>query len=159
MLTELLRQIKELGGAFIAPPLKQSDILENNAQGYAIPEDYIQWLKTADGLYWGGLEFFGSQTRQKGGYVITDLLTQNDLYQALSGNTDAIIVGKTDEENFVYNIPKDRYEIRAEFSDEHIKSFPTFQKMISYLLNEQIELLQNYVAFNEEAEESAQDNE
>ena len=158
MLKELLKQVKEMGGAFIAPPLTQTEALENNAQGYLIPEDYLQWLKTADGLYWGGLEFFGSKTRQKGAYCITDLLTQNDLYQALSGNTDAIIVGKTDEENFIYNIPKDRYEIRAEFSDEEIKTFPTFQKMISYILNEQIELLENYVAFNEDEEEIPLEN-
>ena len=86
------------------------------------------------------------------------MLVQNDLYRALSADTKTLIVGKTDDENFVYNISKGRYEIRAEFSNEKIKSFSNFEKMMSYLLKEQIELLQNYVAFNEEAEELPQDD-
>lgn len=147
MLTKVLEQVKEMGGALIAPPLAKKDVKKLIS---SLPEDYIQWLETADGLYWGGVEFFGSQVRKKDLCCITDLATQNKLYQALSGKKDVILVGKTDEENFVYDTKKKRYEIRAEFSEEKIKSFSTFQKMLEYLLKEQIEVIQNYVAFGEE---------
>ena len=150
MLAELLKQVKEIGGAFIAPALTTPKAKALEKKKPALPLEYVQWLKTADGLYWGGLEFFGSQMRKKNGLHITDIFIQNELYQALSGAKNTIILGKNEEELFIYDTKSKRYEIRAEFSNEEIKSFPNLQDMITYLLTEQIELIQNYVAFGED---------
>ena len=159
MLAELLKQVKEIGGAFIAPALTAPKAKALEKKKPTLPPEYVQWLKTADGLYWGGLEFFGSQMRQKGGLHITDIFIQNELYRALSGAKDTIILGKNEEELFIYDTKSKCYEIRTEFSNEEIKSFSNLQDMISYLLSEQIELIQNYVAFGEDEAAQVQEEE
>ena len=73
------------------------------------------------------------------------------LYQALNKGTDKVFIGRTDEENFVYNPVKDVYEIVDEFSGELVKEFAHFEEMFDYLIKEQMEIIQNYVGFNEDA--------
>ena len=63
---------------------------------------------------------------------------------------DCVLLGHTDEENYIYNSSSQKFEITEEFEDNILKSFDSFEEMFHYVVEEQIELVQNFVAFNED---------
>ncbi len=144
MFNSLIEQMKEFGNVLTAPAYTGDTFSD-------IPEDYIDFLHTTNGIYWAGIEFFGTkQTEEKTtGYAITDIKTQNELYQALNPQSTCVFVGRSDDDNFVYNSETKEYEIKDEFSGEIFKSFKTFEELFDYIVKEQIELIQNYVAFDD----------
>lgn len=156
MFEEIINRVVEIGGLFQTKPITdaQMEKLENDlkALNVELPLEYAEFLYKTNGLFWGGLEFFGSDivVDKKNGYAITDILSQNKIYQALNPKTKKILLGRTDEENFIYNPTMQVYELVDEFSGEIIKTFPLFENLFEYILSEQIELIQNYVGFNED---------
>ncbi len=156
MFKELLLNAQEIGGVYKTAPLSDKHLFEVqdnlSKMGLQLPDEYSDFLFTTDGLFWAGLEFFGSvaSSDKKNGYNITGLAEQNMLYQALNKGTDKVFIGRTDEENFVYNPVEDSYDIIEEFTGENIKTFAHFEEMFDYLVKEQMEIIQNYVGFNED---------
>ena len=86
MFKELLAQMEEMGGLFKAKPISETALTETNEDlntlHLTLPEEYVDLLQITDGLYWGGLEFFGSSIviDKKNGFSITDLISQNRIY-------------------------------------------------------------------------------
>ena len=157
MYKDVLNKMQEMGGLFKGPSLSDENFekLIDNLQeiGVDLPDEYAELLFLSDGLYWGGIEFFASQIHsdKKQGLNITDLLSQNRLFQALNPNKkDCVLLGKTDEESYIYNSSSKKFEITEEFEDNILKSFDSFEEMFHYVVEEQIELVQNFVAFNED---------
>ena len=157
MFKDVLNKMQEMGGLFKGPSLSDENFekLIDNLQeiGVDLPDEYAELLFLSDGLYWGGIEFFSSQVHsdKKQGLNITDLLSQNRLFQALNPDKkDCVLLGHTDEENYIYNSSSQKFEITEEFEDNILKSFDSFEEMFHYVVEEQIELVQNFVAFNED---------
>lgn len=156
MYQKLLTQVEEMGGLFKTKPITDEALVKTEEDletlGLFLPDEYTEFLQVTDGMFWGGLEFFGSAiiTDKKNGFSITDLYSQNRIYQALNPDVKKVFLGRSDEENFVFNPAANEYEIIDEFSAETIKTFPLFENLFSYILSEQIELIQNYVAFDED---------
>lgn len=157
-ISEVLQTAQDTGGIVLVKSATDTQIqalredLEN--KGLTLPNEYSDFLKETNGLYWASLEFFGSAMTKKDGVVITDLTTQNDLYQKLNGNDSPLFLGRSDEENFLYDSKEKTYLIVDEFSKEVAKSFPLFEQMFEYLMMEQNELIQNCVGFAPEEEET-----
>ncbi len=157
MFKDILNKIEEMGGLFMGPALSDEGfeklvdkLREINID---LPDEYTELLFSADGLNWGGLEFFGSvmHVDKKHGLNITDLFSQNRLFQALNPDKDTcVLIGHTDEENYVYNTKNQKYEIIQEFENVVVKSFDNFEALFKYVTEEQIELVENFVAFNED---------
>ncbi len=156
MYKELLAQMEEMGGVFKTKPISEASLTQTcedlNSFHLSLPEEYADFLGITNGLYWGGLEFFGSSivVDKKNGFSITDLISQNRIYQALNPGVQKVFLGRSDEENFLYNETDKKFEIVDEFSGELVKSFPLFEALFDYIVSEQIELIQNYVGFNED---------
>ena len=152
-----MNKIEEIGGVFIGTPLSDEDFEKLVDQlrelKIELPDEYAELLFTADGLNWGGLEFFGSVTHmdKKRAFSITDLVSQNRLFQALNPDRKKdILLGHTDEESYIYNSKNNKYEIIEEFENTVLKSFNSFEDLFRYVIEEQIEVIQNFVAFNED---------
>ena len=157
MFENIISKIEEIGGAFMAPPLSDEgyEKLIDQLQEIKIelPDEYAELLFTADGLNWGGLEFFGSvmHADKKRAFNVTDLFSQNRLFQALNPDKKGcILLGHTDEESYIYNSQNNQYEIIEEFEDNVLKSFGSFEELFQYVIDEQIEVVQNFVVFNED---------
>ncbi len=157
MFKELLTKMEDIGGLFKGAPLDDADFeklaSEMKSLQIEVPDEYAELLLTADGLYWGGLEFFASKvhTDKRRGINITDLFSQNRIFQALNPDkTDCIILGHSDDESFIYSPARKKYQIIEEFENNIIKSFKSFEEMFDYIITEQIEVVENFVAFNED---------
>lgn len=157
MFDDILNKIEEMGGVFMGAPLSDEGFEKLVDQlrelKIELPDEYAELLFTADGLNWGGLEFFGSVVHvdKKHSFSITDLLSQNRLFQALNPDRkNDVLLGHTDEENYIYNSKTGKYEIVEEFENNVLKSFNSFEDLFQYVIDEQIEVVQNFVVFNED---------
>ena len=152
LIRDVLEKSEEAGGVTKAPPLTQENYekLEKGMKelNLSLPNDYVEFLEITDGLFWGGLEFFGTAVFKDKGIYITDLLTQNKLYHDMNAQTGIVFLGRNDEENFIFDIPQKKYFIVDEFSRDVIKDFFLFEEMFEYLMLEQSELVQNIVGFH-----------
>lgn len=157
MFENILNKIDEMGGAFKAAPLSDEGFEKLVDQlrdlKVELPDEYAELLFTADGINWGGLEFFGSvmHVDKKRAFSVTDLVSQNRLFQALNPERkNDVLLGHTDEESYIYNSKNGKYEIIEEFENNVLKSFSSFEEMFQYVIDEQIEVVQNFVVFNED---------
>lgn len=157
MFENILNKIEEMGGAFKGAPLSDEGyerlISQLQEMKIELPDEYAELLFTADGINWGGLEFFGSvmHVDKKRAFSVTDLVSQNKLFQALNPNKKGcVLLGHTDEESYIYNSKNNKYEIVEEFEDNVLKSFASFEELFQYVIDEQIEVVQNFVVFNED---------
>ena len=157
MFKDILNKMHEMGSLFMGPALtdeKFENLIDRLQQERIdLPDEYAELLFSADGLYWGGIEFFGSEIHsdKKQGLNITDLVSQNRLFQALNPDKDnCVLIGHTDEESYIYNGKNGKWEITEEFEENVLKSFNSFEEMFEYIVDEQVELVQNFVAFNED---------
>ncbi|MBE6449471.1 MAG: hypothetical protein E7013_02075 [Alphaproteobacteria bacterium] len=156
MLKKILSKMDEMGSFLMGPALsdeKFEQLVDSlNAMDIDLPDEYTELLFICDGLYWGGMEFFASSmhTDKKRGFTITDLVSQNRLFQALNpAKENCCFIGRTDDENYIFNPNTNKYEIIEEFEGTLIKSFDNFESLFEYVVEEQIELVQNFVAFDE----------
>ena len=158
MFEELMSKMDEVGGLFKGKPLSDEGFKKLSQDmaslGVELPDEYADLLFVVDGLYWGGLEFFASETHsdKRRGINITDLFSQNRIFQALNPDkTDCVILGHSDDESYIYNPVRKKYQIIEEFENNVIKSFKSFEELFTYIVNEQIEIVENFVAFDEDA--------
>ena len=158
MFEELMSKMDEVGGLFKGKPLSDEGLKrlsqEMASLGIELPDEYADLLFIVDGLYWGGLEFFASETHsdKRRGINITDLFSQNRIFQALNPDKiGCIILGHSDDESYIYNPSRKKYQIIEEFENNVIKSFKTFEELFTYIINEQIEIVENFVVFDEDS--------
>lgn len=157
MFKENLLKMEDVGGVFKAPAMtdEQFEKVSQDLKGLGVelPDEYAELLFTSDGVFWGGMEFFGAGTHtdKRRGLNITDLYSQNRIFQALNPDKKGcVILGHSDDENFIYNPARKKFQIIDEFEGSLIKAFGSFEDMFDYVVSEQIELVENYVAFNED---------
>ena len=157
MIENILNKMEEMGGVFKGAPLSDEGfeklIEQLRSIKVELPDEYAELLFTADGLNWGGLEFFGSvmHVDKKRGFSVTDLFSQNRLFQALNPDRkNDVLLGHTDEESYIFNAKSKKFEIIEEFENNVLKSFSSFEELFQYVIDEQIEVVQNFVAFNED---------
>ena len=158
MFEQLIAKMDEVGGLFKGKPMSDESFQKLNEEmkslNIELPDEYAELLFTMDGLYWGGLEFFASQMHsdKRHGVNITDLYSQNRIFQALNPDkTDCIILGHSDDESYIYNSKRKKYQIVEEFENNVIKSFKSFEELFNYIITEQIEIVEHFVAFDENA--------
>lgn len=156
MFEDLIAKMEDVGGLFKGAPLSDEDFeklsKDMTSMGVNLPDEYADMLFVMDGLYWGGLEFFASQTHsdKRRGIHITDLVSQNRIFQALNPDkAGCVILGHSDDESYIYNPVRKKYQIVEEFEDNVLKSFKSFEELFNYIITEQIEIVQNFVAFDE----------
>ena len=162
-ISEVLETARETGGILTAPAATEK-ALEKTLKGLekmklVLPSEYQNFLKETNGLYWGGIEFFGTDITRKENGCITDLVTQNTFYQKLNKKGSPLFLGRSDEENFLYDSAEKKYLIVDEFSKEVAKDFSLFEQMFEYLMMEQNELIQNCVGFSPEETAEEDDEE
>jgi hypothetical protein len=102
-LFDLLRE----KGAYVAPAATDAELDECNRRLETcdfprLPEEYVKFLKLANGFAWNGFQFFGA-TRTKEAitdFVLRDIVSYNDEYSYEEG---ILILGSFDEVYYVYD--------------------------------------------------------
>ncbi|MCR4793250.1 MAG: SMI1/KNR4 family protein [Lachnospiraceae bacterium] len=104
----------------------------SSAPKLSLPEGYVRFLKIANGYAWNGFEFFGTYrvTEKKSGYTIPDIVTMNqDMHERKLGLTNMIVLGRFDDDLYVYNYAESKYQALDNLTLFLIDSFKEFDDL------------------------------
>ncbi len=104
-------------------------------QGFVqIPNDYIQFLSTTDGLNWNGVEFFSIHEQERKDCVFPSLqlmpyqTTQN--LKALFPKS--LILGMAPEQLILYEAPQKEYTIINRYTFNRVVQLPRFADVLYF---------------------------
>ena len=100
----------------------------------AVPDDYFEFLKMANGVAWNGFEFFGTYqiTVKKTGYVLEDIVSVNQkMRNRKPGLEKMIVLGRFDDDIYVYNSEKFIYQALDSLTLIEIESYESFDELFS----------------------------
>ena len=97
-----------------------------------LPESYTEFLRIANGYAWNSFEFFGTYqvTVKKSGYVLPDIVTMNQKYHNdKMGLDDMIVLGRFDDDIYVYNFKESEYQALDAMTLGYIDSYEGFDDL------------------------------
>lgn len=137
VITDLFNTIYETGALIIKPAVDYEikrcvkDLASISAP--ALPSEYIQFLKVANGMSWNGFEFFGTYrvTVKKTGYVLQDIVSMNEkMRQRKFGFGNLLLLGRFDDDIYVYDPKTKQYQALDSLTLIEVESYDTFEDLI-----------------------------
>ena len=98
----------------------------------ALPSEYIEFLKVANGMAWNGFEFFGTYqvTVKKSGYKLIDIVAFNHKQRGYKAGMDQLLVlGRFDDDIYVYNAEISKYQALDSLTLIDIDTYDTFEEL------------------------------
>ena len=109
-------------------------LLKNNIP--SIPESYINFLKTSNGLSFDGIELFGTEDipREEKKYIFPSLFSSNQDFSNYEFFINKLIIGITSENFIIYDSETKKYSTIDAISLHTLEEFSDIKDLLSYLL-------------------------
>ncbi|MBO4520513.1 MAG: YrhA family protein [Alphaproteobacteria bacterium] len=137
MIEDILKKLEDDDGAMIPRPasskdlaLCQKDMAETELP--PVPQGYIDFLRGVNGFAWNGIEFYSTDqvTDPETNYTLNDIVSANEAFADYSDDfKDMVLLGRADEDLFVYNIANKKYEVLDFTAHDVMEDFDTFDAM------------------------------
>ena len=137
VIADLFNTIYETGALIIKPAVDYEikrcvkDLASISAP--ALPSEYVQFLKIANGMSWNGFEFFGTYqvTVKKTGYMLQDIVSMNEkMRQRKFGFGNLLLLGRFDDDIYVYDPKTKQYQALDSLTLIEVESYDTFEDLI-----------------------------
>ncbi len=136
-LVQLFETVNETGALIVKPAT--DDEIEMLGKDITLPDEYIEFLKFADGFSWNGFEFFGvyNVTVNSSGYTLKSVVVMNDTYRqrkfAFKGKT---LLGRFDDDIYVWDEKDGLYKALDSLTMIEIESYRHFDDMFYDVVSE-----------------------
>ena len=97
-----------------------------------IPQEYADFLSKLNGFAWNGIEFFSTDqvTDPDTEYMLNDIVSANeDFTEQNEGLKHCVLLGRADDDLYVYNRQSGRYEVLDMTGRDVMDSFDSFEAM------------------------------
>lgn len=133
-------------GLVLQPPSTEKDIddLRLRSQkelGVDVPEEYASFLRVTNGLDWNGLLVFAHNTapnsndRKK---TIQGFVDANLDHRSLEEKKSLLIFAESGDDLYSYDTKTKEYRLIDHITLDQIESFASFDKMISYAIENRL---------------------
>ncbi|MGD9637560.1 MAG: YrhA family protein [Alphaproteobacteria bacterium] len=131
-----MAKIKNQTGAIVASKALDDELetcMENlfNNDFPLLPDDYIKFLKMADGFLWNGMEIFGTANINAEEYTAPNIVSANqnydEKYPKLIGK---LVVGKMDNDLFAYDYTTRKYQVIDTVDCEALQDFASIEELV-----------------------------
>ncbi len=105
--------------------------------GAALPSGYLDFLRVTDGLNWNGLFIYASEKALIVGEAndfMSPFVDTNLIWRDNEPNKNYLFFADGEISLYVYNLVKERYELQDRPSGDVIRTFKTFDEMITKAL-------------------------
>ena len=134
---DVVQTIAGFGGAVIGSPGSTASVERCNTgmedRGFpSLPDDYVAFLSKYNGFAWNGIEFYGTdpEVDQETHYVLVDVVSATkSLRDYDDGYQERTLIGRSDEEVYVYNMQSLKYEALDISGHEVIEEWRTFEEL------------------------------
>lgn len=141
MINTLLSKAKEKKSFLCFPPADKESLKQSKKEltdlGYLpLPEDFCQFLDLCDGLYYDGLELFGTKEhpRPTKEYIFTNLTNANKPFSEYTFFCQKTIIGSMSENFIIYDNNNKIFAIVDRINLCSQIEFSSFEDLFSYLL-------------------------
>jgi hypothetical protein len=101
-----------------------------------LPQGYIDFLKKNNGLAWNGIVFYSTdqitEADNPNDFRIMDLAVMNDDFNERYELDEKVLLGRTDEDYYTYDIETKRYEALELESREPWEEFNSFEDLFFF---------------------------
>jgi hypothetical protein len=100
--------------------------------GVSLPAQYAEFLKLLNGFAWNGIEFFSTDqvTDPETNYTLNDIVSANEDFSVHNeGLRHCVLLGRADDDLYVYNTQNGRYEVLDMTGRDVIDEYETFEAM------------------------------
>lgn len=96
----------------------------------AIPQEYVDFLRIANGFAWNGIMFYSTDqvTDPKDGFMLDDIVSANEDFEE-RGYEGKLLIGRSDEDLFTYDPEAKIYEILDFTSCDQMQAFKSFEEL------------------------------
>jgi hypothetical protein len=135
---EIIDYLSDDTDAWIPRPATKKDIsdCQKDLEELALellPEGFVNFLMGQNGFAWNGVEFYSTdQVRaadDPDGYCLMDIVTMNDEFNDRFELDEKVLLGRSDEDYFTYNIETLKYEVLEAGSWEAMEEYETFDEL------------------------------
>ncbi|OPZ78395.1 MAG: hypothetical protein BWY78_00615 [Alphaproteobacteria bacterium ADurb.Bin438] len=144
-------------GAIIVKPAEAMEIARcqrdlHDIGAPSLPLEYIEFLKIANGFAWNGFEFYGTYqiSDNNSDFEMQDIVSVNHKLRQMKELGNRIVLGKFDEDIYVYDFDAKEYMSLDKLTLIDISSFSSFEE----LLSEEVSSIVTYL----EEDETEQEN-
>ena len=100
-----------------------------------IPQGYADFLAKLNGFAWNGIEFYSTDqvTDPETDFTLNDIVSANEDFGKVNEEflevKNYVLLGRTDEDLFVYNTTNGRYEVLDMTGRDVMEEYETFEVM------------------------------
>ena len=141
MIKDILSKAKETKSFLCFPPAGKEALEQSNKElasfgNQHLPEDFCQFLELCDGLYYDGLELFGTKEhpRPTKEYTFTNLVKANKPFSEYTFFYQKIIIGSMSENFIIYDNKNKLFAVIDRINLCSQVEFSSFEELFSYLL-------------------------
>lgn len=127
--------------------------------GIEIPDDYLEFLKVADGLAHNGVVFFSTDHEKEEFQVIPGLISENLSIGTFDQNKDYLILGYSNLFWYAYHFPTQKYLALDEEDLQEVVEFKDFDDMMTSVLKYEVLEMLDEEEEEEGEEETAKEGE
>jgi len=109
-----------------------------------VPQGYADFLSKLNGFAWNSIEFFSTDqvTDPETNYMLNDIVSANEQFVEFNNDffevANYVLLGRADEDLFVYNTQNSRYEILDMTGRDVMEVFETFEAMFAGVVSPRI---------------------
>ena len=143
MIEKILKEIAESGDdALIAKPADSKDLTlcQKELAEYkkpAMPQDYVDFLRIANGFAWNGVLFYSTDqvTDPEDGFTLDDIVSANEDFEERTDTDGKLLIGRSDEDLFVYNPQEKIYEVLDFTSLDQMETYDSFESLFADIIS------------------------
>ena len=105
----------------------------------SLPADYIEFLKICNGYAFNGVYFYSTDmvTDPETDFTLDDIVSIND-YNDYRDLGNKLIVGRSDEDLYVYDADNQKYEILDYTSSDTMEEYNSFEELFKEVVGPRI---------------------
>ncbi len=144
MIIDIIEKVSENEEAMIVRPADTKDlaICQKELSEYSMPSlpaDYIEFLKICNGYAFNGVYFYSTDmvTDPETDFTLDDIVSIND-YNDYRDLGNKLIVGRSDEDLYVYDADNQKYEILDYTSSDTMEEYNSFEELFKEVVGPRI---------------------
>ncbi len=157
MLAEIIERITDENDSAVELPANARDITicQKEFAGKGLPQlpsGYLEFLKEANGLSWNGFEFYGT-SEFSGDSEDENIVSITKANENFSGEDGKLLLGQSEEEQYIYNFNNKKYEITDPVTGEEIETYASFEDLFTDLMENVLSALEDEEEYDDDEED------
>lgn len=144
---DILDRLSDDEGAMIVRPATSKDLAQcqkdlAEMEMHALPQDYVDFLRTCNGFAWNGIQLYSTDqvTDPENDFTLNDIVSANEDFQMHHDELpEKLLLGRSDEDYYTYDTKQEVFEILDFTSCDQMEKFESFEELFVEVVQERMD--------------------